>query len=65
MSRIQLTEMQWAFIQPLLSPPARTRRPRAGDRRTIEGILYVLITSCRWQDLPRVWRADDGVAAIA
>jgi transposase len=63
MRRIHLTEAQWAFIRPLLPPPARTGRPRADDRRTIEGILYVLITGCRWQDLPcdygaptTVWR---------
>ena len=63
MSRIHLTEQQWAFIQPLLPPPARTGCPRANDRRPIEGIFYILITDCRWQDLPReygtpttVWR---------
>src|SRR5260221_13480545 len=55
MGRIYLTDMQWAFIRPLLPPPARTGRPRADDRRTIEGILYVLITSCRWQDLPHAY----------
>jgi transposase len=38
-------------------PPARTGRPRADDRRTIEGILFVLITGCRWQDLPREYGA--------
>src|SRR5215469_10214306 len=57
MSRIQLTDRQWAFIRPLLPPPAHTGRPRADDRRTIEGILYVLITGCRWQDLPREYGA--------
>ena len=53
--------MQWAFIQPLLPSPARTGRPRADDRRTIEGILYVLITGCRWQDLPREYGAPTTV----
>jgi transposase len=57
MSRIHLTDSQWAFIQPLLPPPAHTGRPRANDRRTIEGILYILITGCRWQDLPREYGA--------
>ncbi|HEY7092764.1 MAG TPA: IS5 family transposase [Ktedonobacterales bacterium] len=61
MSRIHLTESQWSFIQPLLPPPARTGRPRANDRRTIEGILYVLITGCRWQDLPREYGASTTV----
>jgi transposase len=63
MATVHLTDEQWAFIQPSLPPPALTGRPSADDRRTIEGILYVLITGCRWQDLPRdfgapttVWR---------
>lgn len=45
------------FYSPLVATPARTGRPRADDRRTIEGILYVLITGCRWQDLPREYGA--------
>src|SRR5258707_8250969 len=56
-SRGSLSERQWDFIRPLLPPLARTGRPRADDRRTIEGILYVLITGCRWQDLPREYGA--------
>ncbi len=61
MSKIHLTDGQWAFIRPLLPPPARTGRPRADDRRTIEGILYILITGCRWQDLPREYGAPTTV----
>lgn len=63
MARIHLPDTQWAFIRPLLPPPASTGRPRADDRRTIEGIIYVLITGCRWQVQPpgygaptTVWR---------
>src|SRR5690348_3026789 len=61
MSRIHLTDSQWAFMEPLLPPPARTGRPRANDRRTIEGILYILITGCRWQDLPPEYDAPTTV----
>src|SRR5215469_1106910 len=61
MSRIGLTDKQWAFIHPLLPRPARTGRPRADDRRTIEGILYVLVTGCRWQDLSREYGAPTTV----
>jgi len=53
MASIHLTNWQWDFIRPLSPPLARTGRPRADDSRTIEGILYVLITGCRWQDLSR------------
>jgi transposase len=63
MSKVRFTDGQWAVIQPLLPPRARTGRPRADDRKTLEGILYVLRSGCRWQDLPRrygaattVWR---------
>ncbi len=61
MARIHLTDRQWGFISPFLPPPARTGRPRADDRRTIEGILYILITGCRWQDLPREYGAPTTV----
>jgi transposase len=61
MASVHLTDKQWAFIQPLLPPPARTGRPRADDRRTVDGILYVLITGCRWQDLPREFGAPTTV----
>jgi transposase len=58
MASVHLTDEQWAFIQPLLPPSARTGRPRADDRRTVEGICSVLITGCRWQDLPREYGAQ-------
>lgn len=61
MASVHLTDEQWAFIQPLLPPPTRTGRPRADDRRTVEGIVYVLITGCRWQDLPREYGAPTTV----
>jgi len=50
-----------AFITPLLPPPARTGRPRADDRQTIEGILSILFTGCRWQDLPHEYGAPKTV----
>lgn len=50
---LMLTDEQWAHIQPLLPVARREGRPRANDRRTLEGILYVLRTGCRWNDLPQ------------
>jgi transposase len=61
MASVYLTDEQWAFIQPLLPSPARTGRLRADDRSTVEGILYVLITGCCWQDLPREYGAPTTV----
>ena len=54
---ICLSEQQWERVKPLLPAPARTGRPRADDRQTVEAILYVLRTGCRWQDLPREYGA--------
>ena len=53
----ELSDGQWEFIEPLLPPQPRTGRPRADDRRTINGILYVLITGCKWEDMPRKYGA--------
>jgi transposase/quinol monooxygenase YgiN len=49
---VSLTDAQWAHIRPLLPPARREGRPRANERRTLEGILYQLRTGCRWQDIP-------------
>jgi transposase len=47
-----LSDAQWELIQPLLPVAKPTGRPRANDQRTLNGILYVLRTGCRWKDLP-------------
>ena len=57
----ELTDEQWGFIEPLLLHKARTGRPRADDRMTINGILYVLTTGCRWMDMPNKY-GDDSTA---
>ncbi len=54
---IDLTGEQWAVIAPLLPPKARTWRPRADDRTTLNGSLWVLRTGARWADLPRCYGA--------
>jgi len=47
-----LTDEQWALIQPVLPPPKKRGRPRADDRQVLHGILYVLRTGIPWNDLP-------------
>lgn len=47
-----LTDRQWERIRPALPSANHQGRPRADDRRTLDGILYVLRTGCRWHDLP-------------
>ena len=48
----------WRFIEPLVPPPAEEGRPRADDRRTVDGILYVLKTGIPWNDLPKDYGDD-------
>jgi hypothetical protein len=54
----ELTDEPWACIAPLLPPRAKTGRPRVDDRKVLHGILYVLVTGCRWCDRPRPYGAD-------
>jgi len=49
----ELTDEKWEIIEPYLPTPAPTGRPRADDRKTINGILFVLITGCKWADMPK------------
>jgi transposase len=54
-TRVQLTEAQWAKIEPLLPKFKRSRkggRKPADNRRVLEGILWVLRSGARWKDLP-------------
>lgn len=53
---MKLTEDQWAFIKPML-PKERVRKDKRGrpwkdPRDVLEGILWILKTGARWQDLP-------------
>jgi transposase len=57
----ELSDKQWEFVSELLPPPTRTGRPRADDRVTINGILYVLTTGCRWMDMPARYGSDSTV----
>ena len=53
--RTQLTDERWAKIEPLLPKFKRSRkggRKPVENRRILEGILWVLRSGARWQDLP-------------
>ena len=53
MARSKLTNRQWALIEPLL--PGKFSDPgRSGsdNRKTIEGILWIIRTGAPWRDLP-------------
>ena len=45
----ELTDKQWEHDG---TTSARTGRPRCNDRKTINGIIFVLVTGCRWDEMP-------------
>ncbi len=49
-----LTDEQWTVLQPLLPMQDKSKggRPRADDRRVLDGILFTLKSGCRWDDIP-------------
>src|SRR2546427_702577 len=51
---MDLTDAQWAVLQPFLHPkPVRKRgRPWQDARAVFNGILWVLRTGAPWHDLP-------------
>jgi transposase len=53
MSRHDLTNEQWARLEPLL-PPVRPKRgrPNHDHRRVVNGMLWRLATGTPWRDLP-------------
>jgi transposase len=49
-----LTDAEWALIEPHIPPAKRGGRRRAVDvREVLQGVLYVLETGCQWRHLPR------------
>jgi putative transposase len=47
-----LTDAQWALLQPLLPAPAKTGRPPTDRRRVIDAILYIVKGGIHWRLLP-------------
>src|SRR5262249_2238466 len=55
MTKRMLTNEHWNRIAPHLPkhpPSPKGGRPRADDRECLEGILWLLRTGARWQDIP-------------
>lgn len=51
--RFELTDEQWAKIEPLLPPQKpHTGRPAADHRTIVNGILWIIRTGAPWRDLP-------------
>ena len=52
-----LTDAEWALIEPMIPPAKRGgRRREVNVREVLNAIFYVLSTGCQWQALPRTCR---------
>jgi transposase len=53
MKRHELTDEQWALVEPQLPlSTARTGRPPRDRRTLLNGIFWILCTGAPWRDLP-------------
>ena len=69
-----LTDEEWALVEPLIAPAKRGGNKRTVDvREVVNGLMYVLSTGCQWRYLPKdlpprstvhnyfIWWQCDGV----
>ena len=53
---MDLTDEQWAVVEPLLPKPAKRAdgkgRPRVDNRAILNGILWIMRTGAPWHDMP-------------
>src|SRR4051794_24696130 len=64
MSRHELTNEQWARLEPLLPPQKpQVGRPAHEHRRIVEGIRWILRTGSPWRDLPECFGPSGTVSS--
>ncbi len=49
-----LTNEEWALVEPLIPPARRGGAKRTADvREVVNGLMYVLSTGCQWRAIPK------------
>jgi transposase len=49
-----LTDAEWALVEPLIPPAKRGGNKRHVDlREVVNGLMYVLSTGCQWRAIPK------------
>ena len=64
MRRYELTDEQWAKIEPLLpAQKPKTGRPNLDHRQVVNGMLWVLKSGAPWRDLPERYGKEGTVSS--
>jgi putative transposase len=56
--RYRLPDKLWKILRKHLPPVSNVKksgRPRAEDRKVLDGIGYVLWTGCQWKSIQKEW----------
>lgn len=49
-----MTDAEWALIEPFMPAPSRIGRPRRTElRAVVNAILYIASTGCQWRQIPK------------
>lgn len=60
----EVNDELWTIVQDILDdldPPAKTGRPRTGQREALNGIIYQMRSGCQWNQLPAKFGDDSSV----
>ena len=60
----EVNDELWSIIQSILDEldsPAKTGRPRTGQREALNGIIYQMRSGCQWNQLPSKFGDDSSV----
>ncbi|MGK8486709.1 transposase [Nocardia asiatica] len=64
-ARADLTDAQWARLEPLLPAPKRPGRPsRWPRRRLLDGIRWRIRVGCPWRDIPPDYGSWQAIYAL-
>src|SRR5271166_5190469 len=56
-----LTDDEWAYVEPLIPPAKRGGGKRRTDMRAVmNGVMYILSTGCQWRYIPKQERPRPG-----
>jgi transposase len=55
----EIDDLTWQRIADVLPPRRKKDRRRVNDRLLLSGILYVLLSGCRWAGMPQAFGSHE------